>query len=346
MLLTQELPEKRRTAVLKGFEELTPQLKASASGRYEDTLPIKMELAKAFAPVIRMVPLVGDTIGEIFTQIPQRHDEDNFRVPLDLIAPGEEGEFTAFTVPMAGHIPHRHIEGDEVRVPKYKVANSIDWVIELTMQARWDIITRALEIYRAGFIKKRNNDGWRLIISAAADRNILVYDADASAGLLTRRLFSLMNVVMKRNGGGNHASLLKSKLTDFYTSPEGMEDIRHWDLSQVPDGVREEMFVAGDGSLVAYPGITLHELYELGVGQEYQLYFDNQLGGTMGGSDVEIVVGLDRQFEDSFLMPVYGDPTFNPAGPEVHRLGRDGFYGHYWFGLACLDNRRVLLGSF
>lgn len=342
-----DIPElKEKTKTLAKLQELSPRLRASADGDYADCIATKLELAKAFAPLVRVVPLVGDTIGEIFSQIPMRHDEDNFRVPVDLIAPGDEGDFTAFTIGQTGYVPHNAIEGDEVRVPKYKIANSIDWAIDLTLSARWDIVTRALEIYRAGFIKKRNNDAWRLLLSAGADRNILCYDADASAGSLTRRLFSIMNVTMKRNGGGNSKSLLKSKLTDFFTSPEGMEDIRHWDLSQVPDGVREEMFVAADGGLVAYPGLMLHELYELGVGQQYQLYFANDLGGSMGSSDVEIVVGLDRQFEDSFLMPVYGEPTFNPAGESAHRTGRDGWYGFYWFGLACLDNRRVLLGSF
>jgi len=69
-------------------------------------------------------------------------------------------------------------------------------------------------------------------LAAGVDRNILVYDADAAAGQFTKRLISLLKVVMRRNAGGNSASIKRGTLTDLYLSPEGLEDIRNWGVDQ------------------------------------------------------------------------------------------------------------------
>ena len=103
--------------------------------------------------------------------------------------------------------------------------------------------------------------------------------------------------------------------------------------------------VADDGAGVVSRvfGVNLHDLDELGEGQEYQLFFKNVLSGTLSG-DAELVVGLDLRKRDSFIMPVregvqiYEDDT-------LHRQKRAGFYGWAEQGFAVLDNRRVILGS-
>ena len=59
----------------------------------------------------------------------------------------------------------------------------------------------------AGFVKKMNDDGWHTLLAAGVDRNVLVFDADASNGQFTKRLISLMKTVMRRNAGGNSGSL-------------------------------------------------------------------------------------------------------------------------------------------
>ena len=89
----------------------------------------------------------------------------------------------------------------------------------------------------------------------------------------------------------------------------------------------------------------MHDLDELGEGQEYQTFFTTGLGGAVQASDVELVVGLDQSANDSFVMPmkqqleVFEDPT-------LHRQQRAGFYGFAELGFGVLDNRRVILGSF
>ena len=177
--------------------------------------------------------------------------------------------------------------------------------------------------------------------------DIVVFDDDAANGQFSKRLVSLMKTVMRRNGGGNSTSNNRGALTDLYVSPEAMEDIRNWGVDQVDEVTRREIYVANDGSnvLTRIFGVNLHALDELGEGQEYQLYYENVLSGTMPASDVEIVVGLDQSKRDSFIMPVREQVQIF-EDESLHRQKRAGFYGWAEQGFAVLDNRRVLLGSF
>jgi hypothetical protein len=171
-----------------------------------------------------------------------------------------------------------------------------------------------------------------------------VFDSDAATGQFTKRLVSLMKTVMRRNGGGNSASVNRGMLTDLYVSPEAMEDIRNWGLDQVDEITRREIYTAADGTLNRVFGINLHDRDELGVGQQYQEFYDEVLNGTLPTDDNEIVVGLDLRKRDSFIMPVRAEVQIF-EDDTLHRQKRAGFYGWAEQGFAVLDNRRVLLGS-
>jgi len=155
-----------------------------------------------------------------------------------------------------------------------------------------------------------------------------------------------MKTVMRRNGGGNSTSNNRAQLTDLYVSPEAIEDIRNWGLDQVDEITRREIYVANDGagSLTRIFGVNLHALDELGEGQEYQLYYQNVLGGTFPAGDVELVVGIDQSKRDSFIMPVREQVQIF-EDESLHRQKRAGYYGWAEQGFAVLDNRRVILGS-
>jgi hypothetical protein len=267
--------------------------------------------------------------------------------PLDLLSPGTEGDHVAYTNPGHGRIPERSVEGDYVMVPTYSITSSIDFLLRYAREARWDIVGRAMQVLEAGFVKKINDDGWHTLLAAGVDRNILVYDGDATAGQFTKRLVSLMKTVMRRNGGGNTGSVNRTSLTDMYVSPEALEDIRNWGVDQVDEVTRREIYLASDDGAVITRvfGVNLHDLDELGEGQEYQRFFVNQLSGALQASDVELVVGMDLNASDSFIMPmkqevqIFEDDT-------LHRHQRAGWYGWAELGFAVLDNRRIILGSF
>lgn len=324
--------------------EITELLVRSGSLNKEEALAANAEFAKALELPLRQALLSGDILNGIFEPI-QLAPGATPEFPLDFLAPGTEKDFVAYTLPNHGYIPERHVEGDYVMVPTYDIGASIDYLLKYARDARWDVVGRAMEVMEAQFVKKMNDDGWHTLLAAGVDRNIVVYDSDASAGQFTKRLVSLMKTVMRRNGGGNSASNNRGMLTDLYVSPEAMEDIRNWGIDQLDEVTRREIYVAADGTLNRVFGVNLHDLDELGEGQEYQLFYSNTLSGSLGpSSDVELVVGLDLRKSDSFIMPVR-QPVQIFEDDTLHRQKRAGFYGWAEQGFAVLDNRRVLLGS-
>mgnify|MGYP003641742125 FL=1 len=335
------------TTMKRPDEAFIELLKRSGSADKNEALAAQRELAKAIELPLREGVLVGNILDGIFEAIPMEPGTTT-EFPLDLLAPGEEDEFVAYTNPGHGRIPERAVEGDYVMVPTYSITSSIDYLLRYAREARWDVVGRAVQVLEASFVKKINDDGWHTLLSAGVDRNILVYDADAAAGQFTKRVVSLMKTVMRRNGGGNSASINRSRLTDLYLSPEGIEDVRNWGVDQIDEVTRREIYNAADESsvLTRVFGVNLHDIDELGESQEYQSFFSNELSGSLGpSSDVELIVGLDQSSNDSFIMPVKeGVQIFEDD--TMHRHQRAGMYGWAEMGFAVLDNRRVLLGSF
>lgn len=327
-------------------EGMKKLLRQSGSYNKEEALAAQRELAVALETPLRKGVLLGDILGGIYETIVLDQSATS-EFPLDFLAPGTEKDFVAYTIPNHGYIPERAVEGDYVMVPTYDIGSSIDWTLKYARDARWDVVGRAMEVLEASFVKKLNDDGWHTLISAAFDRNVVVLDSDAAAGQFTKRLVSLLKTVMRRNGGGNSTSNNRGQLTDLYISVEAMEDIRNWNVDQIDEVTRREIFVSGDDDDAVMNrifGVNLHVLDELGEGQEYQLFYDNELSGALPGGDVELVVGLDLRKNDSFVMPVREQVQIF-EDDNLHRQKRAGLYGWAEQGFAVLDNRRVILGS-
>mgnify|MGYP000651402016 CR=1 FL=1 len=303
------------------------------------------QMAKALELPLRKGVLIGNVLGDIFETVNVEPGAST-EYPLDMISPGLEGEHVAYTNPGHGRIPERAVESDFVTIPTYSITSSIDYLLRYAREARWDVAARAAQVMEAGFVKKMNDDGWHTLLAAGVDRNILVYDGDATAGLFSKRLISLMQTVMRRNAGGNTGSANRGRLSDVYVSPEALEDVRNWGLDEVSDATRERIYnTPGEAPVTNIFGVRLRDLDELGEGQEYQEFFLNGLGGAVEASDLELVVGLDQGASDSFIMPmkqalqVFEDPA-------LHRQQRVGYYGWAELGFGVLDNRRIILGSF
>ena len=309
-------------------------------------LDAQREIAKALELPLRKGIMFGDVVTGIFEKMVLEPGSSP-EFPLDLLAPGTERDYTAYTNPGHGRIPEKHVEGDYVMVNTYGITNSIDFLLRYAREARWDIVARAMQVLESGFVKKINDDGWHTVLAAAVDRNILVYDGDAAAGQFTKRLISLAKTVMLRNGGGNSVTAT-GRLTDIYLSPEAIEDVRNWGVDQLDEVSRREVYQSADSGapLTRIYGVNLNGLFEFGDGQEYQTFFTSDLGGSLGpNSDVELIVGLDLNARDSFVMPVKREvEIFEDEG--LHRSQRQGYYGWAEIGFGVLDNRRVLAASF
>src|SRR5688572_28606531 len=91
--------------------EMTALLVKSGDSDKATALAAQRELAIALQGPIREGILEGDIVSEIFTQIPFQPGAST-EFPLDLLVPGTERDFSAYTIPNHGRIPERHIEGD------------------------------------------------------------------------------------------------------------------------------------------------------------------------------------------------------------------------------------------
>ena len=326
-------------------EEFISLLKRSGSSDKAVAIEAQREIAKALETPLREGVLFGDVVTNIYETMPLEPGASP-EFPLDLLAPGTEGDHIAYTNPGNGRIPERHVEGDYVMINTYGISSSIDFLLKYAREANWNVVGRAMQVLEASFVKKINDDGWHTLLAAAVDRNILVFDGDAAAGQFTKRLVSLMKTVMRRNGGGNSVTA-PGRLSDLYLSPEAIEDIRNWGIDQLDEVSRREIYVANDDgpALTRVFGVNLHDVFEFGDGQEYQKYFTSDLGGSLASSDVELVIGLDQGANDSFVMPVKKQvEIYEDEG--LHRHQRQGYYGWAEIGFGVLDNRRVLAGSF
>ena len=327
-------------------EKFIELLKKSGSSEKSIAIEAQREIAKALELPLRKGIMYGDIATSIYEKMPLEPGASP-EFPLDLLSPGTERDYTAYTNPGHGRIPEKAVESDYVMVNTYRITNSIDFLLRYAREARWDIIARATQVMEGGFVKKINDDGWHTLLAAAVDRNILVYDVDASAGQFTKRLISLCKTVMLRNGGGNSVTA-NGRLTDLYLSPEAIEDVRNWGIDQLDDTTRREVYQSADGGapITKIFGINLNGLFEFGDDQEYQTFFTSDLSGTLGpNSDVELIIGLDLSSRDSFVMPVKQEiEVFEDEA--LHRSQRQGYYAWMELGFAVLDNRRVLAASF
>ncbi len=332
--------------IFEPTEAMNQLLRESGSTDHRKSEAATRQLVVALETPLRKGVLSGDIVGPfgIFEReklapgaAPQ--------YPLDFVQPGTEKDYVAYTIPNQGRIPERNVEGDFVMVPTYDVGSSIDWLLKYARDARWGVVARAMQVLEASFTKKMNDDAWHVILAAGVDRNIMVYDSAANAGQFTKRLVSLSKTVMRRNGGGNSTSVNRGQLTDMFLSPEGIEDIRDWGVDQIDEVTRREIFQSTNGALSRIFGVVLHDLDELGVSQEYQNFFENELSGSLQASDVELCVGLDLRTKDSFVHPVREEVSVWDD-PTLHRQRRAGVYAWGEHGFAVLDNRRVVLMSF
>jgi hypothetical protein len=302
---------------------------------------------------IRQGPLDEDTVGDIFQVVPVAKGVE-IEFPIDFYQVTDRDKFWAYAIPDHGYLPQRYVHSSSVKIGTYRIGSTIDFWIRYIEQARWDILARGLEVYKNGYIKKINSDGWATLAAAAYYRNIVVSDDAAAPNQLTPRLLSLMQVFMKRNGGGNMTSG-GFQLTDFYISPEAAASMRSWDLSLVPEVVREQMYAKKDGTSIANLfGIDIQEHEDLGIGQPLQQSWtlpagEGGLGLVMPSGTRELVLGMDgRNTRQYAKMPVRnpGLETFPDNSSHTHRSQTIGYYGWMETGFATLDTGFLLLGSF
>ncbi len=315
------------------FRKTTSTDKAVAEGA-------RQEYAQALQEPLREAILAGPIYSNIFTIEKYPYTVKPMYM-LDWIVPGDEGDYVGYTIPAQGEMPRKIVHADFIEVPTYEIGFSIDWNRRFAQVAGPQFLRKAGQRLEQAITKKLNDDCFHALMMAGLDRGITVYDSAAAANQFTKRLVSMMQLVMKRNAGGNSITNNR-KLTDVYMSLEAFEDIRNWNIDIIPDSVRAQVFNSETGLRDIF-GTNLHDLYEFGVGQEYQNYWTTDLGGLLPSGDSEILIGLDLTQEDSFVMPVVEEATVQYDDNVRQRI--QGIFSTMMFGVGVMDGRRLLIGS-
>ena len=123
--------------------------------------------------------------------------------------------------------------------------------------------------------------------------------------------------------------------------------MRNWGLDQVDEVTRREIYTAAEGGapITRIFGVNLHDLDELGEGQEYQDFFVNGLGGALKLVTLNWSLVLTKVLTIASLCQSSNSLRCLKI-LLFHRQQRIGFYGFMELGFGVLDNRRIMLGSF
>ncbi len=335
-------------------EKAIKALRAMASNDVKVAEAAQSKWAKALQEPLRQGVFDQDNLDDIFERNVLAPGAQA-TYPLDIVKAGEEDNFVAYTYQTQNRIPERRVEADELTIPTYRIANSIDWDLDIAKDARFDLVRRALQVYKEGFAKKLNYDGWTTILAAAVQRGLIVSGATQAGspftgrtgqgsatlgGEFTKELVSRMIITMLRGAGGN---AIKTNLTDLYISAEAIGDIRAWTSSDVDTFTQREIIKSSQFGMSELYGVMLHPMHELGIGQDYQTLI-NDLGGTLPSGTKEWCIGLDLATQDSFVMPIR-EELVTREDPALLRQWRMGIYGSMKHGFAALDTRRVILGA-
>lgn len=207
---------------------------------------------------------------------------------------------------------------------------------------------RVEQMVRAGFASKIKDDLFHLLMISGNDRNMVIYDADAPASYLTKRLISLMKIVHRRNCGRNNygelISYKKGKLTDLVVSPKMFKDFTdEFDIGENPlqDGRNDKLCVFG---------VNIHPINEMGYGHSYDTYYHGELRATLANDDQELVIGVDSSFNNvAIAIPIGYEPTgvWEPRSSwcEENKCYRDSYTIRGRVGTGVLSGDTVLLGS-
>ena len=258
-------------------------------------------------------PTSKNTVTKINSILQIAHDYYLY----DLVLPKACME-TNYTNPSLGSLPDRHVsqtEVNQVAVPLYAIANAIDWLEKYDDNKK--ILERAFQVLEASHIKKVMDDMFHLLMSCGADRNFLVFDSR------NNKFSSHLVDLMIQTGEDN-----KSPITHLIISPEAHEAV---------------------GFVKEINDIKLLPLDELGVGQEYQLFFENQLECMIEERCTELIIGVAYGQDGAMIL----QPNTHPLKLELQDKFTNDLditrYGAFLTtnatGFVC-EEAKVILGSF
>lgn len=369
---------------LKNTPEQVELIKAMGSKNPTVAREATEAVAAFLGPVIREVLLTAGTVSRIYKDVAFDEDSDP-SIPLDLFYNEFAGYVSVWAQNMAGGMPSSQIEGvKELKFGTYRLDSAVSFNKKYARKSRLDVISKAIERMVNEVLIKQERNGWAVVLKALAEattRNIaaqqLTHVIAGHSTFLLDDLNALITRIKRVNesySGNTPVQAYTNGITDLYISPEIKQAIRAFaynpintaqtTASTVIGGIRDQYLsdnlrdeIWRSAGMQSIYGVNLIELIEFGVGQKYNVLFDQfaQATAAMTSAPVswtnakQICVGIDntrgvflrpvaRQAESGGTFSVMPDGQFDMYGSRVEKVG---FYGFLEEGRLCVDARAV-----
>lgn len=326
------------------FETLSNMMKDAGSDNVAVAAQASADLALAMQVPIREAIFPGDLYNDLFT-IEERSENDDIRYATDLVQPGREDEFVAYTVPRHGAPPERLVEPDFIHVNVSEAFDSIEIPLPALRFGEYNVLRRAMQILQYGCTKKMNDDCFHAITAAGIGRGFVVVDAAATAGVFSKDLLLKMQAKMRRSTGSNASSVDGFRLGRIYVSPEVRSTIASFTNAQLDEITRREIITSPEGRIESLYGTEIRDIVELGVAGKYQNYATTVQGLVLPTPKTELVIGVDLHKRDRLIMPMTQKPTVTDDSAAYKRRNLASYFVRFAYGTAVLDDRVIILGA-
>ena len=355
---------------LKRTEEQVELVKAMASRNREVAYEAQMALAEFIGPVLAEVVNQAPTLSNLFTNF-QFNDMDSPSIPLDLYYDVTAPDYVkVYSTSVPGGLPTNTVTptASEMKFTTYRLDSAVDFDKRYAAKSRLDVVGKSFTRIAQEILLRQESTSANLILGAlfAASTNGVAHTNTANGNTLILDDFNQLLTKAKRINtawtGGTPEGRIKG-ITDMIMSPEAVEGLRSMAYNPIntkgtavsptanavadgPIAATDEMrnAIYQNAGIPEFYGISIMEINELGAGQK----FTNVWNGLSGGSDADLVIGLDRTRESLFRAVALDSET----GSEFTLLADDqysirqqkiGYYGSLEEGRMILDDR-VLTG--
>ena len=371
---------------LKNTPEQVELIKAMGSKNPTVAREATEAVAAFLGPVIREVLMTAGTVSRIYKDVAFDEDSDP-SIPLDLFYNEFQGYVTVWAQNMAGGMPTSQVEGvKELKFGTYRLDSAVSFNKKYARKSRLDVISKAIERMVNEVLIKQERNGWAVVLKALAEaytRNIAagqlihVISSNAAGTFLLDDLNRLITRIKRINesySGNTPVQPYTNGITDLYISPEIKQQIRAFAYNPINtaqttattaiQGIRDQYLthnlrdeIWSQAGMQSIYGINLIELIEFGVGQKYNVLFNEFAAGQTNMTNApvswtaskQIAVGIDntrgvflrpvaRQAESGGTFSVLPDGQFDMYGSRVEKVG---FYGFLEEGRLCLDARAL-----
>ena len=367
---------------LKRTDEQVELIKAMGSRNRDTAYAAQVALAEFIGPVVSEVINNAPTVSNLFTPL-QYNADDNPSIPLDLYYDiFDEDYIRVYSQSVAGGLPTNYVQptASELKFTTYSLDSAVSFDRKYASRSRLDVIGKTFTRVAQEVLVKQERTSSNLLMSALATaatgdaaftaKNRHVFRTAQNERFLLDDLNKLFTKIKRINAswmGGTPAGSRKA-LTDLLVSPEVVEQIRAMSYNPIntlaPNGAAvgatERDRVFNQAGLSEFFGVSIMEVWELGVGKLFNDVFDTVAGNidfldhgstsassVFNGASEQVIVGLDRS-RDAMIRAIAVDSEtgseFNLVADDQFssRQQRIGYYGALEEGRMVLDDRALV----